>query len=110
MIKVYIALALILASASTGWKTRGWYEDSQEKKVIIDKVEKRNEVIAEVDKTVEVVTKIVYRDREKIIQLPPIDTSIECPIVELTELRNQANGSLDTLLFQSKDEVPSTTN
>lgn len=100
---VYVALTLLAVSALGGWTGRGWYEDSLEKEVIIDKVEKRNEDTKEIDKTVTVVEKIVYRDRERIGRLPAVDTAIVCPIVELTSLRNEANGSLDPLLFQSED-------
>lgn len=103
MVKVYIAAAVIAATALGGWKARGWYEASLENEVIVDKVEKRNDAIEEVDKTVTVVEKIVYKDREKIVRLPAIDTGVKCPIVELTGLRNEAYGSLDPLLFQSQD-------
>lgn len=103
MIKVYIALGLLAFATLGGWTTRGWYEDSQEKKVIIDKVDKRNDVIVEVDKTVKVVEKIVYKDREKIVRLPAINVGESCPIDDTTRLRNEANGSLDPLLFQSED-------
>ena len=103
MFNLYFTLGLLAAAMLSGWFSRGWYEDSSEKDVIINKVEDRNDVIKEVDKTTTVVEKIIYRDREKIVRLPAIDTNIVCPIVELTELRNEANGSLDPLLFQSED-------
>lgn len=103
MLKVYIAAGLATVIFLGGWNGRGWYEDSLEKNVIINKVEERNDVIEEVDKTTTVVEKIIYRDREKIVRLPAVDTGIVCPIVELTQLRNEAYGSLDPLLFQGED-------
>ena len=103
MIKVYLILGAMFLTTILGWTARGWYEDSQEKKVIVDKVEDHNEDTEELAEHSKVIEKerIVYR--EKIVRVPAADVSGGCPIDELTRVRNEAYGSLPDMYFQSSD-------
>lgn len=106
MIKVYLTIGAIIGSALLGWQARGWKASSEELDRTETTIEVHNEdvkAIEEVVREVEV-TKIEYRDR--IIRVPSPDLSGDCPVDELTELRNNIYQELDPSLFHRKDPVP----
>lgn len=108
-IKVGLAVGAIVGSTLLGWQVRGWKDDADKLDETNTTIEVHNDAVKEIEEVVREVevTKIEYRDR--IIRVPSPDLSGDCPVDELTELRNQVVEQLDPDLFHRTDPVPTPT-
>jgi ribulose bisphosphate carboxylase small subunit len=103
MIRYYAFTALALAAFILGWQAREWKGNSDEKKQIEKTIEVHNEAVEKINEVVREVEVIKVEYRDKIIRLPAVDSAADCPIGDITRLRNQAVQSLDQKLFHGTD-------
>lgn len=90
MVKVWIALGLLAASATGGWNARAWYEDSQEKEVIIEKVKNHNEDTISLSIHTKEIADLQKRFEASLRAIPRIVPNNICDIDEHKRVYNEA--------------------
>jgi len=104
-IKIGIAVLVLVLSNFGTYKYMVNKHKAEQLKAVVKEVENDNEDKKELAEHTKILEKIEIEYRDRIIEVPAIDTSKPCPIPDITRMRNEVNASLPDVYFESTDEV-----
>jgi len=99
MIKVYIGIAVIVFTFGSGWKAKGWLEDSKDVKILTESIKNDNDTKAALTLLRTESAGVSANAKREIYSIQPLVVgSGGCP--DFGQLRNEAFASFPEMYLQ----------